>query len=155
MNLYKYIFLVLLVILVGILQSTTVLNLYGIKPNLLLIVLIAASFFVSDTLIYLSLVFLGMIMLSFKGGFELEQLVLGILSIASFFAGQRLHWQPFLMNLFFIGIGTIIFYFMISPAFIFNNSLLVSGEVIYNLALSAIFFKLFSAWLTTNSMLRT
>lgn len=155
MSLYKYIFLVLLVILVGTLQSTNVLNLYGIKPNLLLIVLISASFFISDTLIYLSLVFLGMIMLSFKGGFELEQLVLGILSIASFFAGRRLHWQPFLMNLSFIGIGTIIFYFLISPAFILNNLFLVSGEVIYNLAFGVIFFKIFERWLTTSLMSRT
>lgn len=135
--------LFLAVFVSGLLQSTDILNIYGIKPNIVLAVLIAASFFLTNFLIYFSLILLAIITLLFQGGLQSEQLILGILASAAFLAEKKLHWWPILNNLVLIGMGTVIFYLLSSPAFLIGNPLLVLGELTYNLVLGSLFFKLF------------
>ena len=150
----RQVILFLTVFVSGLLQNTNILNVYGIKPNITLAVLIAASFFLADFLVYLAAVLFVIVILIFQGSFQAEQLILGLLAIAAFFAEKQLHWRPILGNLVLIGAGTVIFYLLSSPAFLIGNPALVLGELAYNLFLGIIFFKIFESWLT-NSILKT
>jgi hypothetical protein len=138
----KLIWLFLLTIFLALLQNTNLLIFYGIKPNLVLVFLIALSFFITDIFIYLYFVLVGVIFLGF------EQLAIALPAILSFAVGRRLHWQPFFNNLLLVSAGTIVFYLLV------GWSSVVLGEIIYNLVVGSAFFALIEKCLKTNSILK-
>lgn len=151
----RYPLIFLLLILAGLLQNTDVLNFYQIKPNLVLVFLIAISFFIPNFLTYLGLVLVGLILIAFRPGFEPEAAVLGLLAVLSFSLVRFLNLQMVYNNFLLIGASTLLFYLLTAPSFILQNPLLVFGEMVYNLVLGVIFFRIFETWLKTNSILKT
>lgn len=141
-------------VLAGMLQNTGFFVAFGIKPNLLLVAMVAISFFIKDIWTYLSFVLAAVVLVIVGGGIALEQIVLAGLGLAAFPVGRYLHWQPFFNNFLMIGAGTVLFYLLTAPAFLISDWQAVVGEIVYNLVWGWIFFELFSRWLKTNSILR-
>lgn len=151
----RYLLLFFLLILAGFLQNTDVFNIYGIKPNIMLVFLIACSFFISDFLIYSSLVLAAVILLIFPGGFFVDGIILGGLSILAYSLVRFFDLRIFYGNLLLVALLTPLFYLLTAPAFILAYPFLVFGEIFYNLVLGVILFKTFEKyfspqWLKTN-----
>ncbi len=142
----RFFILLLTVVLAVILQNTGLLNVYGIKPNLALASLVSVSFFAADLASYIFLVVAALIGLKFRASFEVDSLIMAGLSLASFVMGRRLQWKPIINNILLIGGGTILFYLLASPGFIAANSQIVIGELVYNVVLGTIIFKIFEEW---------
>lgn len=145
----------LIVIAAGLAQNTGLFILYGIKPDLLLSALIALSFFLSDIFLYGGFIVLAIIFLTLSGNCCFDSTAFALIVFAAPFIGRRFHWQPLFNNLFLIGAGTILFYLLASPTFLITNWTLVMGELIYNLVMGWILFRIFEACLKTNSILKT
>jgi len=133
---------VIFVLIAGVLENTSLLQVAGIKPNISLAILITLSFFISALVPYLALVLLTGILLRFEPGFEFTSLIFTGMVILFFFLHRRLPGQPFLNNLILIASGTLIFYSLLDWRFVYAEPLTVSGEMLYNIILGAGLFLL-------------
>ncbi len=151
----KFFGVLLLLLLAGLLQNTEALSFFGIKPNLLLAMTIAASFFVSEMALYLFLVVAAVFLLKFSGGVELESLVFALAAVSAAWLGGRLHWRPDFNNLVLVAGGTLLFYLIADASYLVASWPQVLLELVYNLAVGMVLFKSFERWLKTSSMLKT
>ncbi len=142
MNKVRLFFLVLLVSLLALLQSLGF-SLLGIKPDLALLAVIAASFFVEDLLEGLFLVALSALILKFSPGFGKEILLFSLIGAASVITRIYLPWRHFIVNLILIAAGTLTFYLVLAPNLILGGMFL--KELTLNLSFGALIFALFSA----------
>lgn len=142
MNKVRLFFLVLLVSLLALLQSLGF-SLLGIKPDLALLAVIAASFFVEDLLEGLFLVALSALILKFSPDLGKEILIFSLIGAASVITRIYLPWRHFIVNLTLIAAGTFIFYLVLSPNLILGTIFL--KELTLNLVFGALIFALFSA----------
>lgn len=131
--------LLILVILAVSFQGEEFFTWFGIKPNLVLGVLIAGVLFL-DWLWYGSLLIIGALGLEFYPG-------IGMLVIALMGAGILIFWltRKFLAEGFFaifiLGLaGTVAFYLILSPGFIWSNPSMVLVEAVYNLIIGAVLY---------------
>ena len=138
----KYIFCFLLLVIAGLLQNTGILNFYEIKPNLILVFLITLVFFISDLPIYLGFTFLGMTLLSFRGGLEADRIIIGLLSLFTFATERFLNLQLTNNHLVMVGFSTIAFYLLTAPGLILAAWPVVIGEIVYNLFIGVLMFRL-------------
>lgn len=150
----KFTLAVLIFVLAGLFQNTEFFTVFGIKPNLLLIALVAISFFIKGIQAYLNFVLASIMLSSVSGGISTEQIVLAGLALAAFPAGRYLHWQPVFNNFLIIGVATALFYLFTAPAFMLSGWQVVVGEIVYNLFVGYLLFKTFETCLKTSSILR-
>lgn len=141
MSFYKLIILFLLVAALGILQNTDILNVYGVKPNLILAFLIATSFFLDSIPLFLLLVIVSAVFLRFSGGWEWELLVLAVLVVFAAWTGRIIAWRPVFSVAFLIGIGTMLFYLAVGRQFLLAAWPTVLGEMGYNAILGVLVYK--------------
>lgn len=133
---------VILILVAGVLQNTSLLELGGVRPNVALAVLITLTIFINETLSYLVLVLLAGILLRFESGFELVNLVFAGVALLVFFLHRRLPGRAFLSNLILIALGTLIFHSLADWRFVLLEPLTVFGEMVYNIILGAGLFLL-------------
>jgi len=131
---------VIFVLIAGVFQNTSLLQVAGIKPNISLAILITLAFFLDTLLPYLVLVLLTGILLRFEPGFELANLIFTAVVLLFFFLERRLPGQPFLNNLILIAAGTLLFYSLLDWRFLYAEPLTVLGEMLYNIILGALAF---------------
>jgi len=155
MSLVKFIVIFLLIVVLGVLQNTNLLMFAGIKPNLLLAIIIGLAFFIEDAWLYGFFAILSAVFLSVGGFFTPEILVFILLAVIAFWAAARWHTQPFLNYLILIGALTFIFYLLTSPFYIISNPVGLFIELAYNAVLGALLYKTLELCLETNSMLKT
>lgn len=136
----KLLIIVPVVILLSFIQSWGF-SIFGIKPNLALAAVIAASFFVVDFWQALFLTGLAAFVLNFVPSLTKEILVFFLVGAGAAFVGNRLPWRYFWGNLFLVAIGTLIFYLFLAPnlavSFVFLK------ELFLNLAVGALIFLIF------------
>lgn len=125
------------VILLSFIQSWGF-SIFGIKPNLALAAVIAASFFVVDFWQALFLTGLAAFVLNFAPSLAKEIAVFFLVGAGAAFVGNRLPWRYFWGNLFLVGVGTLIFYFLLEPKLL--ASLVFPQELFLNLAVGALIF---------------
>ncbi|MBI2025015.1 MAG: hypothetical protein HYT03_02950 [Candidatus Harrisonbacteria bacterium] len=145
----KNLALLLVIFIAGLLQSAGLLSVLGVKPNLLLVTILVAAFF-ADFVFYIFLILISVFALRFRLILEPESLFFAVIAIAAYFLGRRLPSQPILNSVFIIGIGSVLFNLLASPSFFFNNLALVAIELVYDLVLGILIFKIFESWLKTN-----
>ncbi len=143
-----------IILLAGLFQNTGVFNIFGVKPNLLLAVLIPAIFFLDQILVVVAALALALLVSDFRAGFAGESAALALLILIVPIFGRRLPWNPFINNMVLVGGSTILFYLLTSPAYIADAPLAVLGEILYNSLLAAIFYNLFNLCIRENSMLK-
>ncbi|MDP3014856.1 MAG: hypothetical protein Q8N28_00305 [bacterium] len=133
-----------LILLVGLLTFFQVLgfSVFGVKPNLALAVVVAASFFIASFWEGFLLVVLAVLILKFSPGFAPEILVFALIGVGALIVKNYLPWRNFLNNLFLVVAGTFIFYLILSPNLIL--SAIFAKELFLNLVAGISIFALLS-----------
>lgn len=144
MDFPKKIILIAATVILGLLQHLPIFNIFGIRPNLLLIFLLAVCFFEINFLFYLILVLISYLLLRLNFNIDIPTLTLSALLILGYWLAKIFPWQQIFNLMFLIILLNIAFYSIISPQFIMNNTSLLMGEILYNLVLGSIFYSLFS-----------
>lgn len=139
----RFILAVGLLLLAGLIQNTGFFSVFGIKPNLMLAVLVAASFFAESFLIFLFLVAESLLFLRFGSGFQLELLVWTFLMSVVYFVGRVLPWRRSVNNLVLISVVTILFYLIVEFSYLAVAPLAVLGEIFYTSIFGFLIYDLF------------
>lgn len=113
-------------------------SIVGIKPNLALAAVIAASFFAASFWEALFLTGLAAFVLNFTPSLTKEIAVFFLLGVGAAFAGNRLPWRYFLNNLFLVAIGTLFFYLFLAPNLVV--SVVFLKELFLNLIAGVLIF---------------
>ena len=142
MDLSKKIILITAAILLGLLQHLPILNIFGVKPNLLFAFLLAVCFFEINFLFYLILVLISYLLLRLNFNIDIPTLVLSVLLILGYWLAKIFPWQQIFNLIFLIILLNIVFYLIVSFQFVIDNSSLLIGEILYNLVLGSIFYSL-------------
>ena len=137
----KVLFLILIVGLLTFWQ-TSGFSILDIKPNLALVAIIAASFFIDNLWQGIFLVVLSALILKFVPGFEKEILIFSLIGVGAVLIKNRLPWRQFLANIFLVSLGTLIFYLFLAPRLII--SVIFWEELVLNLIFGALIFALMS-----------
>ncbi len=128
----RFLFSFFLILSAALIQSANWLNFLKIKPNLILTVLIALSFFVENFWKYLIFSFLGIAVLKFMPAIDKESLYLMFLFLLIFFLNKYFIPKKTFNFLFLISFATLAFYLLSDINFIFLNPSLLILELIYN-----------------------
>lgn len=136
----RFFSLILLVGLLTLLQAFGF-SLFNIKPNLALLVIIAASFFLNNFWERFLLVALAVLILKFSPGFTKEILFFFLIGATAVMVKDYLPWNTFLSNLILITLATFIFYLLLAPSLILSNIFI--KELFLNLILGSLIFALF------------
>lgn len=136
----RLLIIVPIVILLSFIQAFGF-SIFGIKPNLALAAIVAASFFAVSFWEALFLTGLAAFVLNFAPSLTKEISVFFLIGAGAAFIGKRLPWRYFWGNLFLIGVGTLIFYFLLEPNMI--AFLVFPQELFLNLAAGALIFLIF------------
>jgi len=136
--------IITLILLVGILSFAQAFgfSIFGIKPNLALVSVITASFFIVNgrwsILKGFLLVALAALILKFSPGFKSEILIFSLIGGSAMFVKKYLPWHHFFSNLILIIFGTFIFYLFLAinliPTTIFLKELilnLIAGSLLF------------------------
>ncbi len=129
--------LILLVGLLSLIQSFGF-SIFGIKPNLSLVSVITASFFVANFWQGILLVALAALILKFAPGFGSEILIFSLIGVGAVLVKKYLPWHYFFGNLILIALGTLIFYLFLAPNLILSYIFL--KEAVLNLILGMSIF---------------
>ena len=140
LSLSKLFLLALALALAGFLQGTEAVRFFGLKPNLVLAFLIAASFVVGRVSRYLLLVAVGLSALRFTSPFALELALVGAIALLAFVLRVRLPGQAWVNNLTLLVLGTLLFYAVVDRAMLLGEPATVAGEVVYNGCVGTIAF---------------
>ncbi len=131
--------LVLLICLLSFIQSLGF-SIFGVKLNLALAAVIAASFFVANLWEGLLLVVLAALILKFAPGFESEILIFSLIGAGAILIKKYLPWHYFFSNLILIILGTFIFYLFLAANLILTTIFL--KELVLNLIAGTLIFAL-------------
>lgn len=134
----RFLFLTAFVIFAALVQNTNFLVIAGIKPNLVLTNLIAASFFIESFWFYSLLLFFGVFLLQNMPGLNREILTLAGLLLSVFWLKKISPWQPLAASLIFIVGATALFYVFGG----LTSALLpvLIWEIIYNVIVGAVIY---------------
>jgi hypothetical protein len=142
--------LIILVILSAFLQSFFGFSIFGVKPNLALVVVVAASFFVAGILEGFLLAALAALILKFAPAAGTEILAFSLIAAGAVIVKNHLPWRNFLNFLFLIIAGTLSFYFFLSPKLIV--SFLFAKELFLNAFFGILVFA-FLSFLRQNKLI--
>ncbi|PIR88176.1 MAG: hypothetical protein COU10_00685 [Candidatus Harrisonbacteria bacterium CG10_big_fil_rev_8_21_14_0_10_45_28] len=131
--------LLVLVILAVSLQGEDFFTWFGIKPNLVLGVLVA-SVLVLDWVWYGSLLIIGALGLEFYPGVGMIAVALMGTGILNFWLSRKFLAESF-FAIFILGLaGTVTFYLILSPSYILSYPARVLVEAVYNLIIGGLIF---------------
>lgn len=114
-----------MVVAAALLQNANAASVFGIRPNLTLIILLSLSFSIKDWKFYLLLSLLGSLLLSSTAPWDESAVLMAVLLMFAYFAKNFSPWRPFFNNLLLlIAISVILDWpAFLPPAIIANASL--------------------------------
>lgn len=142
MRFTKFLAIAAILISIGLVQATDLLKVFGVKPNVLLVMMMALSFFALSFLDYSAFILIATVLAGFESGLAIEQLAIAGVSLGAFLAAPKIHWHPFFTNLAFVFFGTLIFYFLSEAPFIITSAKILALELIYNLLFGILLFQI-------------
>jgi len=137
---------ILVVLLAATLQNEHVFGISGIRPNLVLVVLIVLCFFTNDLGLFCLLILLACIGIRFAPGISREALALTLVSLAAFFVKERAVWPGVFATAILLLLGTFCMYAFIQPQFIYQDFGSVVFESVYNIVLGFVLFEIVSLY---------
>lgn len=141
----------LLTLVAGAVQVNSPIDFWGIKPNLILIVLIVFGFFTENFIFFLILTLLGSIGIKFMPGLGLDAVAIAVVALCAFIVKSRAVSGGLLGVTILLALGTFGTYLIVSPGFFYNHFLVVLIEAVYNVVLGAILFELLQ-WVTNRRL---
>lgn len=140
MNSKNFIYISCVVVfLAGILQSTQMFNVLGVKPNLVMAIILTSLFFLSFGE-YLVLIMAGIISLKFFSGFENEALLFLALLFLAFVVKKYILGAGTGSVLILVVSLTVIFYAIFMPQAILYNPHILFLELLYNCLISIVIY---------------
>ena len=133
----KFFLLILFIILLTFFQAQGI-SIFSIKPNLALLTLAVAAFFISSIWEGLLFISLAALILKFSPVFEKEILFFWLIGAAIVIAQKYLPWHNLYGLAFFVGFGTFAFYFLTAPSLIIST--IFAGELVLNLIVGLLIF---------------
>ena len=130
---------IVLIGLIGLIQSLSLLVFNDIKPNLILVFLIVLIFSVKNFWRYLILVLVAIASLNYFSLFSKELLVFGITMLLAFYFKSQLSEHAFLSVILLTIALTFIFYLIGDYKFLLNNFNIFTKELIFNVIGAIIF----------------
>jgi hypothetical protein len=115
------------------LQSTDWLSFFGVKINLLLVLVLVLGLFLKSFWHYAFIALTVVAILKIGPLWNRQSLALLGIFLAAFYFKKYLFGKPILNNTVLIAAGTLLFYLFSDPAFLIQNSLILIQELIYNL----------------------
>src|SRR3989338_1560263 len=109
--------LICLVVIVGLMQNTTLVNIAGVKPNLILVLLLFFIPLTANFYEYLVLLLVAGSVLNLGGSFNGNVVVLLVALVFAYLIHRRLLWAKYFNNLILIALSTALFYVLSSPSF--------------------------------------
>ena len=143
-RIWFYILSIGLVLCSATLQGQHMFGVLGIRPNLVLVSLITLAFFINEALLFLLLIILGTIGVSFGSGVSLEAVALAVVVLGAFLTKERVIWPGVFATGILIFFGTFILYAILSSSFIYNHLGTVFFEAMYNVALGVVSYEMLS-----------
>ncbi len=137
----RLIFFILAVCLFSFIQAFGF-SIFGVKPDLALVAVISASFFVVDVWQGLVLAALASLVLKFSPGFEKEILFFFASAAVSVVLSGRLPARHFIGNVFLIAAATFVMYLLSAADLIFSYVFL--KELSLNVVFGILMFETFS-----------
>jgi|GEM_PF-1621775 len=135
-----FFFLLIVLFIAATLQSTGLLAIFGVKPNLMLVLLATFVFFVPHLFLYGILALCAAGFISFTPGINWESGALLIIALVFFYVRDRFLVAGLFANVVFIVLGTIAFYLFISPGLLYHEAGVALKEIVYNALLGAVLF---------------
>lgn len=128
------------------LQLSSGFEFFGVRPNLVLVVALVATFFIEGFLPYAALVLIGTIFLRFEPGFNADLLILGLICLLAFWIRRNFVLPSFITSLGFICAGSLGFYLLTAPSFLISQPGEFFIELAYNILVGMVLFVIL-AWL--------
>ncbi len=125
--------------LLGILQNTELVTIFGVKPNLVLAFLIALAFSLRDFWRYLAVLLTAVLFLQYQHSFDLGVVLLAAIALAIFLFTERFPARTFVNVAIAVSGGTLAFYALVQFPFLLREPLTVFLELVYNVV-GGIFF---------------
>ncbi len=146
----KLFLLIILVSLLIFIQTFFGFSVFGVKPNLALIVVVATFFFIVGIWEGFLLAALAVLILKFSPVVGTEILIFSLIVVGALIIKNYLPWRNFLNFLFLIVAGTLLFYLFLSPKLIV--SFLFTKELFLNVFFGILTFA-FLSFLRQNKLL--
>lgn len=129
---FNFLIGILLVLAAALIQSTDLINFYGVKPDLVLAMVAVFLFFTDNFWEYLIIFLSGITALKFVLAFEKESLILFVLFVVAYIFKKYLLHKSLIHILLLITFLTTLFYLLINFNFIILNPLIFILELVYN-----------------------
>lgn len=130
---------IVLVFIIGLAQSASLIIFSGVKPNLILAVLVVLLFSEKEFWKYLVFILISLICLNYSVFISKELAIFGLLMLLAFYFKKYLSENIYLNSFLLVLILTTAFYLIIDYAFIFNDPGLFLWELFYNVLISLVF----------------
>ena len=127
-------------IIAGLIQGSDVFAIQGIKPNVVLSLLFLFAFFFDEWGSYLFLAILSGIAVYFGPGFDFGPVALAAVALAFFFSRNLLPGNRFINVVLAVSVGTVVFYAVSGPGFLFGSPIIVFLEVLYNTGIAVLIY---------------
>lgn len=137
-----YIYALLAILVAATLQSGEMFVVFGVKPNLVLVLLAVFVFFTPRFFPYALLAVFACTVLRFAPGLNWDVTAFLMVSLFFYYIRDRFFSSGLFGVLVFVFFGTILFYLLLSPSFMYHEGVVVAKELIYNLLLALGLFSL-------------
>ncbi len=124
----------------GVLQSSELITAWGVKPNLILVLLAVFSLFAAHWFSFAVLAIFGATIVHFAPGFSWESAAIVLLAFLFFYVRDRFLSAGLLVSVLFVMFGTVFFYLLVSPSVLYDEVGVIAHELVYNVLLGVIFF---------------
>ncbi|PIR04844.1 MAG: hypothetical protein COV57_02325 [Candidatus Liptonbacteria bacterium CG11_big_fil_rev_8_21_14_0_20_35_14] len=133
---YKiFFYLCLLAFIFGLAVASNILNIFGLVPNLLLVITVSALFFGFNTSKSLLVYLIGFASSAFEPVISFELLALSFVIILIIMSKRYLSLSNLTNSSLIIVIGTVLLYLLINYNFIIQSTYLVGLEIMLNVIL--------------------
>lgn len=124
------------------LQNSELLTAFGVKPNLVLMLLASLTFFIPRLFVYGSLAVLGALFIDFAPGLSQEGVAMLIVALFLYYLRARFINAGTFTAVGFAAFATVLFYLLVSPTLLYHEVGMVLAEFAYNAFWVAILFNL-------------
>lgn len=128
-----------IILVAGLAQSMSLIVFNGVRPNLILAILMVLVFYESDFFNYFLMVALAVMTLQFDGFMTSVQFIFGITMLMAFYFKKYLSENVFVQSFLLILISTSVFYLITDAGYIINHFNTYFVELFYNVLIGLIF----------------
>ncbi len=125
-------------VIFAILQRSPELSWFGVRPNIILSLMVVLGFVVGDFFVYAALAFIAVALIGPAKGFSFEELILLLLFFGLYFVRRYVPMHPLFSAVLLTSGGTLLWYLIVDPGFIAADFIAVLIEMFYNAVIAVL-----------------